>query len=171
MNFLPVSAHSPALVTLGVISLGLVVGLIVQGRKMKAMERRWETVLGEAQGRSVFDALSEHFLERRDVQEVLVQVRGRLDILDEKVKRSKRFVGLVRYDAFEDVRGGQSFSLSIYDEEGNGVVVTSVVGRELGRVYVKELVQGTAAGLSQEEEQAIRAAVKVGGRESEVASR
>jgi hypothetical protein len=65
-------------------------------------------------------------------------------------------LGLVRYDAFEDVGGSQSFALAIYDENGDGAILTSIVGRADCRVYAKPLVKmQSERKLSQEEQRAI----------------
>ena len=64
--------------------------------------------------------------------------------------------GLVRYDAFEDIGGGQSFSAALLDEGGNGVVLTSIHGRGESRTYGKAVRGGTSEHtLSPEEQQAI----------------
>ena len=67
-----------------------------------------------------------------------------------------RKVGLVRYDAFEDIGGGQSFSAALLDEGGNGVVLTAIHGRGESRTYGKAVRGGTSEHtLSPEEQQAI----------------
>ncbi len=69
-------------------------------------------------------------------------------------------VGLVRYDAFEDVGGRLSFSCAMLDERANGVVVTSINGRQDTRVYAKPITDGKSQyNLSVEEEEAIRQAL------------
>ena len=66
-------------------------------------------------------------------------------------------VGLVRYDAFEDVGGQQSYSVALLDASGDGVVLTSVFSRMDIRVYAKAVKGGRASHpLSGEEAQAIR---------------
>ena len=67
-----------------------------------------------------------------------------------------RHVALVRYDAFEDIGGGQSFSAALLDERGDGVVLTSIHGRGESRTYGKSVRGGTSEHtLSPEEQQAI----------------
>jgi Protein of unknown function (DUF4446) len=69
-------------------------------------------------------------------------------------------VALVRYDAFEDVGGRLSFSCALLDGHGDGMVVTSINGRQDTRVYAKPIRGGTSEyNLSEEEEQAIRDAL------------
>ena len=76
-------------------------------------------------------------------------------------------VGLVRYDAFEDVGGRLSFSCALLDDQGSGVILTSINGRQETRVYAKPVTGGVSShNLSLEEEEAIRRAL--GGQQATV---
>lgn len=76
------------------------------------------------------------------------------------IEGSVRKVALLRYDAFEDVGGRLSFSCALLDAKGNGVVMTSINGRQDTRVYAKPIADGRSAyNLSIEEEEAIRQAL------------
>lgn len=80
--------------------------------------------------------------------------------LGDQLTRAVQRVGLVRYDAFEDMGGRLSFSCALLDEYGSGVVVTSINGRQDTRVYAKPVTNGTSDhNLSEEEEQAIQEAL------------
>ena len=69
-------------------------------------------------------------------------------------------VHMVRYDAFDDVGGEQSFSVALLNAHGDGVVLTSVYSRQDVRVYAKAIEQGRPSHpLSQEEERALRGVV------------
>ena len=69
-------------------------------------------------------------------------------------------VAVVRFDAFEDMGGRLSFSAALLDGEGDGVVITSINGRQDTRVYAKPVRGGTSPhNLSDEEEIAIRDAL------------
>jgi hypothetical protein len=68
-------------------------------------------------------------------------------------------IGLVRFDAFSDAGGAQSFALALVDDDGDGVVLTSLHSRASTRVYIRTIRRGVAdAPLSGEEEQALREA-------------
>lgn len=72
-------------------------------------------------------------------------------------------VGLVRFDAFEDTGGGQSFALALIDDDGDGVILTSLHSRQSTRVFIKDIRGGVAdAPLSGEEDRALRAAGLIG---------
>lgn len=69
-------------------------------------------------------------------------------------------VGLVRYDAFEDMGGHLSFSAALLDANGDGVVITSINGRQDTRCYAKPVENWTSKhNLSEEEEAAIQQAL------------
>lgn len=72
-----------------------------------------------------------------------------------------RHVGVVRFDAFEDMGGRLSFSAALLDGHGNGVVITSINGRQDTRCYAKQVRGGSSIhNLSDEERQAIREALE-----------
>jgi hypothetical protein len=66
-----------------------------------------------------------------------------------------RHVSVVRYDAFADVTGRQSFTAAILDDNGDGIVITSLHSRTESRTFLKGVQVGRGDGLSPEEEQAV----------------
>jgi hypothetical protein len=82
--------------------------------------------------------------------------------LGDQLRGAVQRVGLIRYDAFEDMGGRLSFSCALLDEHGTGVVITSINGRQDTRVYAKPVNAGRSDhNLSEEEEVAIREAMAV----------
>ena len=78
-------------------------------------------------------------------------------------------VGVVRFDAFEDMGGRLSFSAALLDGNGDGLIITSINGRQDTRTYAKRVRNGTSSrNLSDEERHAIRLALS-GTDEGEVA--
>ena len=101
--------------------------------------------------------------QHKQIQRLEAAVRS-LNATDRRqeglIEGAVRRVGLVRYDAFEDVGGRLSFSCALLDEHGTGVVMTSINGRQDTRVYAKPIANGTSSyNLSIEEEEAIRQAL------------
>lgn len=80
--------------------------------------------------------------------------------LGDLVAGAIQHVGIVRFDAFEDMGGRLSFSAALLDAHGDGVVITSINGRQDTRCYAKVVRAGSSShNLSDEEEQAIREAL------------
>jgi hypothetical protein len=127
---------------------------------IRKSRRKMRQLLDETKGESVERMLYDHLRARMELRASLERLAAKVQDLEEKMASSKRHVGLVRYDAFEDVGGEQSFALAIYDDRGDGAIVNSLVGRTDCRVYCKPLQRGRSErSLSQEEQRAIEDAV------------
>jgi hypothetical protein len=73
--------------------------------------------------------------------------------------RALRDVGIVRYDALNEMSGQLSFSLALLNTLGDGVVISSINGRAETRTYAKPVVGGKGSQeLSPEEAQAVHSA-------------
>ncbi|MEQ1822021.1 MAG: DUF4446 family protein [Fimbriimonadaceae bacterium] len=115
-------------------------------------ERRWALILRDSNGGSLETMLDQHAYERADMIKKLASAEHRIAELEQKMETSKRHLALVRYDAFEEVGGSQSFALAIYDDLGDGAIINSLVGRADCRVYGKSLNRGRSErSLSREE--------------------
>lgn len=88
----------------------------------------------------------------------LVERQG--EVTERSLRTSLRFQGMVRYDAYRDMGGSQSWSIALLDGNQSGAVVTSLHARDHARVYLKELVEGAPGQrLSPEEERAVALAL------------
>jgi hypothetical protein len=91
--------------------------------------------------------------------EDVVGLRQEVAALRAEAQGALRQVGLVRYDAFADVGGRQSWSIALLDDGGNGVVLTAIHGRSEARSYAKSIAGWTSEqALSPEEQDAIASA-------------
>lgn len=144
-----------------VLALGLGVVVFLLASRLRASNKRWAALLNGTSNGNIERMLLDHMAKSDTLGNRADKTDERLKALEAKMETAKRFVGVVRYDAFEDVGGSQSFALAVYDEKGDGAVVTSMVGRTECRVYAKEIKKGKAdRELSAEEQNAITAAVK-----------
>jgi hypothetical protein len=70
--------------------------------------------------------------------------------------------GMVRFQAFPETGGDQSFALALVDGGGNGVVISALYSRDGTRVYGKPLAAWVSTyNLSEEEEEALERARKM----------
>lgn len=142
---------------LQVLWLVVLVWLAVRAR---ALGKRLQRLTAGATGASLERVLMDHLARVEEVDTRQRQVEERVCALERQIPLCVQRVGLVRYDAFEDVGGQQSFSLAILDAQQNGLVLTSVYSRSDVRVYAKAIRQGQPSHpLSEEELQAIRNAL------------
>ncbi|HEX7714896.1 MAG TPA: DUF4446 family protein [Bacillota bacterium] len=65
-------------------------------------------------------------------------------------------IGLIRFKAFQNSGGDQSFALAMLDAAGDGIVISSIFGRDEARVYCKPVEKGDSSyPMSEEEKEAI----------------
>ena len=69
-------------------------------------------------------------------------------------------IGLVRYDAFDDIGGQQSYSMCLLDGDKSGVLLTYITGRNSARSYAVSVKSGVPSRkLGEEEVRAMDAAL------------
>ena len=71
-------------------------------------------------------------------------------------------VGIVRFNPFQDTGSNQSFSIALLDGSDTGIVISSLLSRESGRVYAKPVTKGIGSDFpfTKEEQHAIELAGK-----------
>lgn len=90
-------------------------------------------------------------------------LRREVAALQQATGGALRHLAVVRYDAFGDMGGHLSWSVALLDDEGSGVVMTSIHGRSEARTYAKTITAwASEAQLSPEEEDAVANARPVG---------
>ena len=104
--------------------------------------------------------LTQHDQELANLKVALRQLADGQRCQAEGLLGTMQRVGLVRYDAFDDMGGHLSFSAALLDGQGNGLVITSINGRQDTRCYAKPVEGWTSShNLSEEEELAIQRAL------------
>ena len=69
-------------------------------------------------------------------------------------------VGIIKYDAFQQMGGSLSFCLCLLDENNNGFILNSVHSTEGCYSYTKEIIEGKCKiDLGKEEEEALKMAM------------
>jgi uncharacterized protein YlxW (UPF0749 family) len=113
-----------------------------------------------ADDRQAVHLLTRHEESIAKLKVAVRQLAGEQQRQTELMLTALQRIGLIRYDAFEDMGGHLSFSAALLDANGDGVVVTSINGRQDTRCYAKP-VEGwnSTHNLSEEEEAAIRQAL------------
>ena len=145
------------LLTLTGLVVVLIIGWLGLAVKLRRLDGRLATLTRGMDGNNLEGTLAAHMdtvdqtVQRMDALEQAVAV------LQAQIPGCLQRTSLVRYDAFDDVGGEQSFSVAMLDAQGNGVILTSVYSRLDVRVYAKAIRNGRAShALSEEEARALR---------------
>ena len=65
------------------------------------------------------------------------KMQSEITTLNGKIKKSIRGLETIRFNPFPDQGGNQSFAIGMLDEEGDGLVLSSMYGRERMSVFAK----------------------------------
>lgn len=127
------------------------------------LARRQTHLLTSVEGANLEDALLEKATEgvSARIEDAAALGRANADSLRQCLQK----VGVVRYDAFADVGGGQSFSVALLDGDNNGIVFSGLYSRSDVRVYAKPIVAGASSVALTKEEQDALARSRAGGPE------
>jgi hypothetical protein len=150
-----------AAAALAVIALSACLYLAIATRRLRRAQR---VLLGDSGERDLAGhavELQAAFVSLREyVEEVSVRLDARLAAAEAALQGAIAHRALVRYDAYNEHSGHQSFSIAILDDTRSGVVLSCIHHRDQARVYAKQVDQGEAElALSPEEEEAVRLAV------------
>ena len=147
------------LLTFAALTLIALIFIMALFSRMRKLMRRLDTLTGGTGG-NLEETLAAHLEKVRGTEQRMDSLQQAVAILQAQMPACLRKTGLVRFDAFEDIGGEQSFSLALLDFQNNGFVLTSVYSRNDIRVYGKAIREGRASHtLTKEEERALREAI------------
>lgn len=152
-----IAANSDTLVTLSlclaVVSLLAVLLILAELRKMKRPFRP----LAELHGRKGTEQALQELLKGVDENRNFIQSNAdEIKLILGNLRACYCSAGLVKYNAFEDVGGMQSYSFCLLTKERNGFILTNLVGRNSSRGYALEIKGGEPSReLSDEEKKAL----------------
>jgi hypothetical protein len=139
----------------------LLIWLLFLRRGQRAMAHRFREQIEAIEGRDWEKVVADYLEEIRITTERAKELAHRSEEVGRKVERTIQRIGVVRFNAFPDVGGDQSFVIALLDNQGDGVVISSLQGRTGNRVYAKPLRRWDSTyALSDEEKQAIAKAYR-----------
>lgn len=144
------------LVGLSVMTFFAVAWLLDISSRQRQIQKRLDEALVSPEGHDLSAPLGALAKRLDENEERTQQLRTELENMTGHVPNSIQAVGIVRFQAFSDFGGDQSFALALADADGDGVVMSGIFARDGTRVYAKPLTTWTSSySLSSEEEKAI----------------
>ena len=82
--------------------------------------------------------------------------KTKIETLEGKMNITFQKIGLVKYDAFNEMGGKLSFSLALLNEKDDGFIINAMHSREGCYTYIKEIIAGKSIiVLASEEKEAL----------------
>lgn len=137
----------------------LAVLLIIALIKVGKLNKKYKTFMKGSNGKDLEASIFTRFSELDKVKTDVEYIFGKLNIACDMLLGAYQKMSIVKYDAFKEMGGKLSFSLTMLDDKNNGYILTSVHTREGCYTYVKEIIKGESfVVLSEEERQSLEEA-------------
>ncbi len=141
---------------LAVLMLVVLILLIVLIVKVSRLRKRLDRFVLGKDGASLEEDILKLFQDNELLKEGAEKNRQDIDTIFRRLQTVYQKMGLVRYDAFNQMGGQLSYSLALLDENDNGFIINSVHSTEGCYSYSKEIRNGdNSISLSQEEAEAL----------------
>lgn len=149
------------IIALVAVTLILLILYIVNVVQMAQLKKRYKIFMSGKNARNLEKTLIERLDQVDELLEANIANERNIKTLFANMKFTFQKVGLVKYDAFNEMGGKLSFSLALLNETDNGFVMNAVHSREGCYTYVKEIIDGNSVIiLSEEEKEAVEMAKK-----------
>lgn len=141
------------------ITLLTLVYIIVLHTQLNRLRKRMNRFFMRSEGDNLEETLNRLLGDMDTWEGKLSDQQFIVNRLSQKMSTQAGNVAVHRYNAFGEMGSDLSFSLAFLDEQENGVVITSIYGREESRTYAKPIEKGTSVyHLSEEEQMVIKKA-------------
>ncbi|MGQ9778381.1 MAG: DUF4446 family protein [Bacillota bacterium] len=162
------------LTTILFLALAAAVGFIVATLHLKTLRRLYQAALARGEGENELEKILVYLGQAEKA--LADRVSGLEHEMEEARKKACFYLqhwALERYRAFKDQGGDQSFTFVLLDENKDGVILTSIYGRDESRLFAKEVEEGRARQpLSEEEARVLNLALeKKDGCKKEIAAK
>ncbi len=154
-------------IDLGILVIALFVLVIVlfilvinANLKYSRLKFSYSSFMKGKDGRTLEDSIFERFDELEHLTEMTLKNRQAIRKIREEMMTDFQKVGIVKYDAFNEMGGKLSFAIALLDGNNSGYILNSMHSREGCYNYIKEIVKGESyIELSEEESEALDKAI------------
>lgn len=145
---------------MAVVMAVMLVFLIINSVKIKKMKLTYTSFMSGKDGKSLEEVILKRFKEVDELKKEDVAKKVQLDDINESLRFAFSKMGMVKYDAFNEMGGKLSFALALLDNRNNGFLINAMHSREGCYTYVKEIINGESyINLGEEEKKALNKAI------------
>lgn len=139
-----------------IILLILIILVIVQITKFSKLKKRYEKFMRGKNAASLENDIADIFQDMKFLKTSVEKNKKDIRVLYKNMESTFQKVGIIKYDAFNQMGGKLSFSLALLDENDNGFILNSVHSSDGCYSYTKIIKNGKCEiNLGEEEKQAL----------------
>ncbi len=145
-----------------VLMVVLIIGFIILVVKFSKLNKKYQDFMIKlGNGKNLEEDLETYMYRVNKVESENAQIINSIEEINQEQKKCIQKIGMVRYNAFQDVGSDLSFALAMLDENNDGVVLNGIYAREMSNIYAKPIENGKSTyTVSNEEAEAIGKAIE-----------
>ena len=119
-------------------------------------EYRFKKFFAGTKARNLEEVMIELGSQMKDLKNTQEVINKHLVTIDNRLNKSIRSVETIRFNPFLDAGSNQSFAISFLNDEGDGVVMSSLYARDRMSIFAKPIIGGKSDfELSSEEKEVL----------------
>ena len=143
------------------LSLIFFVLVIINFRRTGKIMRKYKRLMRGADNKNLEAMLYQQLELIQSGQAKIKELDHTHSALNNRLSRCAQHIGVIRYNAFDQIGSDQSFSIAMLNDRGDGFVLTSLYGRNTSTSFAKPICGNQSDyPLSDEEQEAIKRAFK-----------
>lgn len=140
----------------------LIILMIIQTVRLSKLSKKYKKFMSGKNAKSLEKDIMGLYEDNKFMKVSIEKNRKDIQTLYRKFESAYQKVGIVKYDAFNQMGGQLSFSLALLDENDNGFILNSVHSTEGCYSYTKEIKNGLCEiSLGDEEKKALDIAMGI----------
>ncbi|EQB86500.1 hypothetical protein J2Z44_003411 [Clostridium punense] len=138
----------------------LIIVVITCLTALNKLERKYKRLMRGTNSKNIEELLLSYLDKIDEVKQVSDEVKTLCDETTKITTNCVQKVSIIRYKAFEDIGSDLSYSIAMLDGKNNGILITSIYGRNESTTYAKPIDNGISRyDLSEEEEKVLHQAI------------
>lgn len=131
-----------------------------ESRKRRELELRLRRFTRGSGGDNLEDTMLRMFDEHEEIHQILDREDREIDEIQDRLRNAIQKVGVIKYDAFNQMGGNLSSSIALLNENNDGVIINTVQSVDGCYSYVKQIRDGRPdVDLGKEENEALEQAM------------
>lgn len=140
----------------------LIIMVIVQAVKLSKLSKKYKKFMSGKNAKSLEKDIVGLYEDNRFIKASTEKNKSDIRLLYKRLASTFQKVGIVKYDAFNQMGGQLSFSLALLDENNSGFILNCVHSTEGCYSYTKEIRNGSCdISLGEEEREALNIAMDI----------
>ena len=148
------------IIGLVVLVIILLIVTITNSVRMKNLKKNYKIFMSGNSAKNLEDTIIKRLEQVDFLLDANAANEKNVKILSKKMNQTYQKMGLIKYDALNEMGGKLSFSLAMLDMRNNGFIINAMHTREGCYTYIKEIIDGNSViVLSEEEQEALKRAM------------